>query len=240
MTWHKRQFFGDYRMNKYRFQKIFWLIAGIIIAIIIFISLISGFLQKWLWMNQMGYSTIFWRIVLIKWILFAASFLFVYFYIWINFKIVKLKTFTNSWKFVRRIGEEQAIEYMPVAQTIWAIIRVFISLFIALMFALSFFPQWDTFLRFRWGKATGVIDPIFHIDTGFYLFQLPFYKLLQDGILSLAFLTVLLIAAAYAWAGAFRVTMDRRIQVEQHTVGHLSAQANNCHFRRQCRDGIYT
>ena len=170
----------------------------------------------------MGYSSIFWRIAWIEWILFAVSFVCAYFYLWVNFRIVKFAPSLQKLTFVRRVGDSEMINVQHVANQVWKAAYIVVSLFIALMFALSFFPQWDTYLRFRWGKATGVIEPIYHIDTGFYIFQLPFYKLIQESLLVLAFLTVVLITASYAWSGAFRINENRSVQVERRTIGHLS------------------
>ncbi len=209
-------------MDRQRLVRIFWLVVGIIIACIIFISVISGFIQKWLWMQELGFKHIFWSIAWIKWILFAASFACVYLYLWINFRIVKVIPSLKTWTFVRRTGQTQTININHITNTLWKIGYIFISIFIALMFALSFYPQWDTYLRFRWGEPSGIIDPIFHIDAGFYMFQLPFYKLIQESLLILAFIAVVLITATYVWAGGFRVTINRRIQAERRTVGHLS------------------
>ena len=41
---------------------------------------------------------------------------------------------------------------------------------VAAIFALGFFTQWDTYLRFRYGGSCGFSDPVFGIDAGFYLF----------------------------------------------------------------------
>ena len=215
----------DFVMDRQRFVRILWLVVGIVVAVLIFVSLISGFLEKWLWMNQLGYSSIFWRIAWIKWILFAVSFVCVYFYLWINFRIVKTGPagpYLQTLTFVRRVGKAETINVRHVANKVWEAAYIGMSLFIAIMFALSFFPQWDKYLRFRWGQSTGVVEPIYNIDTGFYIFQLPFYKLIQESLLVLAFLTIALITASYAWRGGFRINENRSVQVERRAIAHLS------------------
>jgi uncharacterized membrane protein (UPF0182 family) len=212
-------------MNRHRLIKVLWLSAAIVFAVLIFLSLISGFLQKWLWMRQLGYQAIFWRIWFIKWSLFIVSFLCVFVYLVVNFRLVKgmppkqlrVPVSVNSNMRVSRYTSGQ-----QVSPAIWTISYVLLSGFIALMFALSFYPKWDEYLRFRWGGATGITDPIYHTDVGFYLFRLGFYKLLEESLLALAFLAVVLISVTYIWSGAFRVVATRRVQVERRTVGHLS------------------
>ena len=54
---------------------------------------------------------------------------------------------------------------------------------VALLFALVFYGQWDTYLRFRYGESFGFTDPIFKRDIGFYVFRLPFYQLLQSSLI---------------------------------------------------------
>src|SRR4029453_18955438 len=59
---------------------------------------------------------------------------------------------------------------------------------IALIFAAVFYSQWDTLLRFHWSLAYGKADPIYNREIGFYLFELPFLELLQNGMLGATFL----------------------------------------------------
>jgi uncharacterized protein len=209
-------------MNGRRLIQTLWLLAGAVIALLIFLSLISGFLQKWLWMRELGYQAIFWRIWLIRWVLLIISFLCVFAYLAVNFRLVKGMPPAQSWTVVRRVGDIHARSRPPISRTLWAVSYVFISGVIALMFALAFYSEWDTYLRFRWGGPTGIADPIFHADAGFYLFQLPFYKLIQGSLLSLTFLTTVLTSGTYAWAGAFQLVAARRLQVERRTITHLS------------------
>ena len=77
------------------------------------------------------------------------------------------------------------------------------SLFVALFFAFGASAQWDTYLRFRYGGAFGITDPLLGVDLGFYFFHLPFYELLQGS------LTVLAIAAL-AMLGFFTALDLRR------------------------------
>jgi uncharacterized membrane protein (UPF0182 family) len=201
---------------------IIWLLVGVVIVLLVFLSWIAGFLQEWLWMREMGYQAIFWRIWLVKWSLFIASFAGVFVYLWVNFRLVKRPPRLPPWATVRRVGDVRVQNAMPIPPVLWTIAYVLVAGFVAFLFAVAFYPEWDTYLRFRWGGSMGTADPVFHADVGFYLFQLPFYKLLQDSLVILAFLAVLLVFAAYASTGAFQVTSTHRVQVERRAIGHLS------------------
>jgi hypothetical protein len=92
---------------------------------------------------------------------------------------------------------------------------------IAAIFALGFYAQWDTYLRFRYGGACGLSDPVFGVDVGFYLFRLPFLQLLQG---SLVFLTGLAIGGVFAsvYVGLMLLSGGRQIQKIKNTGPHLS------------------
>jgi hypothetical protein len=79
-----------------------------------------------------------------------------------------------------------------------------VALVPAVVLALIYSPEWDTYLRFRWGGPVGETDPIFHLDIGFYLFRLPFYQLIQNGVTALSFLLLLVSVGAYLYVGAIQ------------------------------------
>ncbi|MGC9197288.1 MAG: UPF0182 family protein, partial [Syntrophobacteraceae bacterium] len=75
----------------------------------------------------------------------------------------------------------------------------------ALIFALIFHSQWDTFLRFLHGRPFGLSDPLFGVDVGFYLFRLPFYEVLQRGLSALTLITLLAVLIFYLYFGLLRL-----------------------------------
>ena len=72
-----------------------------------------------------------------------------------------------------------------------------VALFFALLFALTFYLGWDESLRFLWNEPFGQIDPIFGKDLGFYMFQLPFWEMIQTSFALLVFLTLLFLLGVY-------------------------------------------
>jgi uncharacterized membrane protein (UPF0182 family) len=91
-----------------------------------------------------------------------------------------------------------------------------------LVFALIYYPEWDTYLRFGWGGTFGETDPIFNKDIGFYLFRLPFYELIQNGLTGLAVVTLLATLIAYAYLGALRFESGSFLRNRRRIMGHLS------------------
>ncbi len=203
-------------------RKAFWIIVvvGIIVALIV-LSKISGLVVEWLWMSQLGYVGIFWRLLTIKWALFAAAFVVVFLFFWINFRFI-LKNFL-------RFSRERDFD-VPV-QTEGQIpprraraVPPVLSAFIALIFGLIVSSQWDTYLRFRWGGVFGQADPLFDLDIGFYMFRLPFYELIQNTFVGMTFLALVIAFLTYVSMGTLQWGRRQMQQTKAYTatIQHLS------------------
>lgn len=90
---------------------------------------------------------------------------------------------------------------------------------------------WDTFLLWRNGAPTGVLDPQFSTDVGFYLFSLPFFQLVQSWAFTTLMLTTILTAGGHFLLGAIRpdsptekVSPFARIQLGILLVGILAVR----------------
>src|SRR5579871_6376411 len=62
---------------------------AISIAVVVLAALVfglPGYLQQWLWMRQLGYLGIFWTLLSVQWIMFAAAFAFAFLFLWINIR----------------------------------------------------------------------------------------------------------------------------------------------------------
>jgi hypothetical protein len=89
--------------------------------------------------------------------------------------------------------------------------------------------HWSTALRFVNRVQTGVTDPVFGQDTGFYLFGLPMY----DAVYALLLMAVLLSVAGWGLAllaGAGRDLADES-QAGQAIVRYLSSREGPAHLR---------
>ncbi len=200
---------------KTRTKLIVWTaVAGSASLLVLSVEL-SGMVEKWLWMRQLGYAEIFWKLLSVKWALFAIAFGCVLLCFWIS---------------LRFAGRGVPMQDPPFeGRGIRAGLTSFRSLLLAIVpafiFALVYHPRWDTYLRFRWGGSFGERDPIFHHDLGFYIFQLPFYQLVQNGITTLSLLLLLVTVAAYIYLGAIQVEqggLRPHLRVRRSSVVHLS------------------
>jgi uncharacterized membrane protein (UPF0182 family) len=173
----------------------------VILAVIILIALltvISGLIQKGLWMGQLGFSGIFWTLLSLRWGLFGAAFIVALLYLWINFRLAA----RNSAAFrAGHLTSKSGIAAQFETQISPTVFKLATAAIAALIFALIFYAHWDTYLRFRYGGSFGLSDPLFGVDVGFYLFCLPFYEFLQGNLTALALITTLVVLAFYAYFG---------------------------------------
>ena len=183
-------------------RKMFWsILIGAVILVLIFLSLITGKLVEWLWMEQLGYGTIFWGLLFIKLEWFGMAFGLVFLYFWVNLQVV-LKTG------LRELGRQDVLVVQNAGEITYRggnYLALMLSCIPALIFGLIYSSEWNTYLRFRWGGPYGLSDPIFGADVGFYLFRLPLYELIQNGLTGLTFITFLLISLAYGSLGALQI-----------------------------------
>ncbi len=213
--------------NKFNLLLQFAIPAAILIAIAV--GMVTGYLQKWLWMGQLHYTGIFWTLLAVQWAMFAAAFVFVFFFMWINLR----QALRHSGALVQNgmparplvVSSAEADEPVDIdlSPKLLRSVIVIVSLGIAWFAANAFFSQWDTYLRFRYGGAFGVTDPLFGIDVGFFVFHLPFYRLLQTSLMLLTVVASLGVAGIYAYSKARQVGRGGGGAPGGSAISHLSA-----------------
>jgi uncharacterized membrane protein (UPF0182 family) len=210
-------------MKKPPRTRIFWyLVAAAIVAAIIVITLLSGKIVEWLWMGQLGYGQVFWKLLSVKVLLFVLTFAVVFVYFWINLHVA-FKNDQGGGR-QREVGILYSNGGTPLPPIVATAIPIVVSFFLALIFGLIFYHQWDTYLRFRWGGAFGAADPIFGRDMGFYLFRLPFYEMIQNGVVGLTISALLITGMVYFYGGGLQFGGGSR-RKNRPMILHLSVMA---------------
>lgn len=192
-----------------------WIVVAGCIAFLVLLAEVTGIVEKWLWMRQLGYAEIFWKLLSIKWALFGIAFGCVFLCFWISLRFAARMAPSDS----------TAVQVGGISGGLTSFGSLLIAIVLAFIFALVYYPEWDTYLRFRWGGVFGETDPIFHLDLGFYLFRLPFYQLIQNGIASLTFFVLLVTMGAYAYLGAVQLAEGGQrltVRPRRSMIVHLS------------------
>jgi hypothetical protein len=212
---------GSYGIfGRWRTLKLIILAAVVLIALL---AVISGLIQKGLWMQQLGYSGVFWTLLSLRWELFCAAFVVALLYLWINLRLAARNGATFR---AGHLTSESAVAAkldIQISPAVFKLATAAIAAVAALIFALIFYAQWDTYLRFRYGGSFGLSDPLFGVDAGFYLFRLPFYELLQGSLTALALITLLAVLGFYAYFGLLRSSRSGQMEGRSaKSVPHLS------------------
>ena len=150
---------GNYRIfGRWRTLKLMIIAAVVFIALL---AVISGWIQKWLWMRQVGYAGIFWTLFSVRWGLFGAAFVVALLYLWINLRLAARNGATFRAGGLRSESALAARLGIQISPTVLKLAMGAMAAVAALFFALIFYAQWDTYLRFRYGGSFGLSDPLF-------------------------------------------------------------------------------
>ena len=216
---HPRPFMGEKGSatgKRPPFRHLLRLMIAAAVLLIIILGIITGYVEKWLWMRQLDYAGIFWTLLSVQWAMFCSAFVFAFLYLWVNLR----QAVRNSAAFrgdgpVAQTGIDFSPRLLKLAVGV-------ISAGVALFFAAGFYAQWDTYLRFRYGGSFGVSDPLFGVDVGFYLFHLPFYSLLQTSLMLLTVLALAAVVLTYVFFGLLRLSGSGKIAAAGNATSHLS------------------
>jgi uncharacterized membrane protein (UPF0182 family) len=193
---------------------------------------------EYLWLEALGFESVFWTIRPLKAGLLLSAFISVFFYFWINFRILSshldLSTIVAALR-GRRAGFPSgtaAVHPSPTkdheegsgrARSGTTGFLILVAGAIALIFAAVFYSQWDILLRFHWSLAYGQAEPIYNRDIGFYLFELPFLELLQNGMLAATFIASGVLTVAYLSAGLVRLGWREGVSGPPQPLQHVAA-----------------
>jgi hypothetical protein len=197
------------------------ILVGIIGVVLTLLLFIPEPLVELLWMGELGYADVFWKILGTEVVLFVVVFAIALGYfggnIYMLFKQIP-PLWASRWA---QEGEAPEMGGKPLTRQrlrrfAWGFAAV-----ISLLFASGFAGRWDEVFRYTSGQPYGMTDPIFGIDISFYLLQLPFVQSLQSGLVGLAFLGLLVLVAAYVLIGEIGV-QNGRLRVRPSVVKHLA------------------
>ncbi|MBL7055972.1 UPF0182 family protein [Candidatus Woesearchaeota archaeon] len=165
---------------------------GFIIAIIALTVLGAGLYTEWLWFDSLSYVSVFKTILLSKVSLGMSVFLVFIVLFSLNFLVLR-KNIEN--KFYKM--------YFGASFIISVVAGIFSSTY------------WFTVLRFLNFTAFSYADTVFKQDIGFYVFVLPFYKLVL-GIIFFLFVSLIFVSAAsYLLSGKKKKT----VRIEPQDLG---------------------
>ena len=159
------------------------IIGSGLIAVLLLWSGVSIY-PDWLWFENLGFSPVFWTMLLSKFGFGLLVWLLLILIICLNLYAAKRLNPGGGPGLAFRAADGSV---SPLGLSG----RALNSLLMALVLILSFIfasrgsHQWDMLLRYLYQQPFGSTDPIFNRDIGFYLFSLPFYVFVRNGLLVL-------------------------------------------------------
>lgn len=194
----------------------------IVIAIpIILLSVSSSYIFEWMWLNELGYASVFWILRSTQVILIAGAFVIAAVYFTLNFRHLasQLQSANLHGSPLQGLNVNLSSDFAGKRAKQFFTLA---GLIMAFLFALSFYIRWDESLRFISGVEFGETDPLFGRDIGFYMFQLPFWDVLQSSLVSIAFITVAILLLAYIFTGLFNVQSFTSFSASPTIMKHIS------------------
>jgi uncharacterized membrane protein (UPF0182 family) len=183
-----------YRINKATNRKgkptvWFYVLAGIVLAALFLGKPLLHFWVESLWFNEVGYQTVFWTIVRLKWILGLLGGLVIGGLTLGNLRIARRLSPPP------RIPDDLRGRVEAATRTVLMPALAILALFVALVGGIATSERWEKLLFFLNPVSFGMKDPLFGRDIGYYVCTLPFQQFV---VRTLAVAVVVSLLAALA------------------------------------------
>ena len=160
------------------------------------VAQVVPFYTDWLWFGEVGYRNVFWTTLSLRGGLFTAVAVGVLLFLWANLPFAARTAAPDVlWELEDQLG-------LPGRVVIEPLIRRFLPIvltLIAIVSGLRASAHWEIVLGYRNGQPFGITDPLeaFGYDLGFYVFALPFWRLVHGWAMALVAGTMLLTLVLY-------------------------------------------
>lgn len=189
-----------------KFQQV--ISALIIIAVVVLFAVIvagARLYTDWLWFHSLNYQSIFMTIVLSDAGLRFAVGLTLFVLLFANLMLTRGPLLSSTQK-ANIVKEDNLITIQSspllhlITPRLLLLLFTALSLFMAFLFNFTVAGDWVILQKFFHPTSFGIIDPVFNLDAGFYVFKLPFYlflyKVANLAILIIAFWVAMVYLAA--------------------------------------------
>lgn len=153
--------------------------------------------ESW-WFAAVGYGDVFWRRVRWQGLIWLGSLVLAAGFLLGNYALAMAMTREAPWRLLQDRPWSPLLEYLP---RYGAIAFSFLMAFDAAMKSAS---HWDRMLKFLNPTAFDQVDPLFQRDIAFYVFRLPFYEGLRQGVMELVVWALVLAIGVYTLKGEIR------------------------------------
>ena len=138
----------------------------------------SGWYTDLLWFQALGYEGVFWRSILYRAGVRLAVGLAFALFMFLNLSFAR----REMEQALGRLGDR-----LPRFITTRSITNLFvlISIILGFLYSTSLGRNWEAVLGFWHAQAFNRVDPLFGRDIGYFVFKLPFYRLLNGAAMGI-------------------------------------------------------
>ncbi|MGH7572416.1 MAG: UPF0182 family protein [Gemmatimonadota bacterium] len=190
--------------------------GGVLLALFLAIGMIVNLAVEGLWFESIGYGTVFRTSLLARLLVRAVAGLFM-----LAFFFVNLRLAAGSFGSIRRrisnieIHEEIPGRYLNLMALAGAA-------FLALLFSAAISGSWLDVLAWWHRRSFGLAEPLFGHDVGYYMFTLPFYRLVQSVLFLLVISVLVVLAIIYVTSGGLEIS-ENRLRFRDGPLRHMVA-----------------
>jgi uncharacterized membrane protein (UPF0182 family) len=148
----------------------------------------------WLWYGEVGYTQVFTTVLTLRgWLVLGAGgivFIFLYANLWMAAR-------TAAPDVLWELDDQLGLPGRAVLEPLIRRVLVPAVAVIALLSGIRASASWDMLLRYLNATPFGVADPLFGRDLAFFVFELPLWRFIYGGALTLVMGTLVLSIATY-------------------------------------------
>lgn len=197
-------------------------VLAFVFALLVLVPSVVGFYTDWLWFGETGYQQVFLRIIAAKMTLATAVFVLAFAFMGLNIRASLQRLRPRHFLINTPDGGQRMV--VMQSSTLRAIALAAVA-FVALFAALAASGQWERWLFYVNRTPFGETDPILGRDIGFYVFQLPFLKLVQGFLLVIAGLTLLAVGFGYSLSGLVVMNVEKGFFATRSALRHIALLA---------------
>jgi uncharacterized membrane protein (UPF0182 family) len=206
---------------------------GVLVAVVILVVLavsVGGLARFWtdyLWFDSVGFISVF-RGVLLTRVVLAVVFIAIFFSLLYANLLIADRASPLVWNGSGSGADELVIRYRETVAPRARVVRIATALVFAVLAGSGANREWNNWDLFVYHVPFGMKDPQFHLDAGFYVFQLPFINFLLNWVFEALVVVLIVTAVAYYLNGGIRVQDPGRgmsIAVKTHLSVLLGALA---------------
>jgi hypothetical protein len=171
----------------------------IVLLVVVVVTLgvlaqVVPFYTDWLWFGEVGYTNVFWSILSLRGGLFTAVAVGVLVFLWGNLTFAARTAAPDVlWELEDQLGLPGRVVIEPLIRRFLPIVLTVVSVVAGLRASV----HWGTVFGYANAQPFGTADPVFGSDLGFYVFTLPFWRLVHGWAMALAAGTILLTLVLY-------------------------------------------